>query len=200
MNNQTKKRQLSKYGKLTFESHDAGSDISGYIEEFLKLEAQGWKGRGGTAMNNHAGSRAFARELFNSCEGKTSTHIDILRLDGKPISITTFLICGDTGFYYKPAYDETYGRYSPGILAQLEKIESVLDKRLLARIDSACIAGHRLEGIWRERRNMGDILFLTARGYKIFGSRGLGALSALEKLRWHTLSAMKAVHRRLRSN
>ena len=60
-------------------------------------------------------------------------------------------------FSYKTTYDETYARFSPGVLLQCENL-LMLDRADIAWTDSCAAQGHpMIDHIWRERRALGRI-------------------------------------------
>ena len=157
-------RRLSDRGKLTFHIYEDPENLAAAVEDFIALEARGWKGKAGTAIKCKAETLAFAREAFTGSEREARTRIDMLRLDGRPVSISITVISGDTGWYLKPTYDESLGKFSPGMLAQIENLKNVLDDGAIEHFDSACVPGHVIEKIWTGRKHMGDILFAGRSG------------------------------------
>ena len=57
-------------------------------------------------------------------------------------------------FTFKIAFDEDFGRYSPGVLIQLEYLK-VLDRDDIGWTDSCAIENHpMINSLWRERRTI----------------------------------------------
>ena len=52
-----------------------------------------------------------------------------IRLDGKPLAMLATFLCSPGAFSFKTAFDESFARFSPGVLLQRENLE------LLARAD-----------------------------------------------------------------
>jgi len=78
-----------------------------------------------------------------------------LELDGVPIAMLATLLAGETAFSFKTAFDETYARFSPGVLLQLENL-SLLNDPAVAWCDSCAAADHpMIDSLWRERRAIG---------------------------------------------
>src|SRR5678816_330952 len=61
-----RERRLQEQGKLTRVALGQGEDISRWIDEFLRLEASGWKGREGSAMICSEPNRRFLTETFTA--------------------------------------------------------------------------------------------------------------------------------------
>ena len=164
-------RRLADLGEVRFERPDTTDPavVEGVVLEFLELERSGWKGVAGTAI---AERPAEARFFLNACREAAQTgHLEplTLRLDGKPIaSIINFKGGGAAGaglFSFKIAYDETYGRYSPGVLLELELTRRALARPGIAFTDSCANPDHpMIDHIWRERRAMQDITIATSSG------------------------------------
>ena len=159
-----KLRRLSEQGELTFHIYEDEDSLPQALEEFIELEAKGWKGKAGTALKCSAQTSAFARAVFAKSDRHTRTRIDMLRLDGRPISVNITVISGDTAWYLKPTYDERFGKFSPGLLAEIEHLKSVLNDGKIKYFDSACVPGHSIEKIWTGRKQVGDILFAARAG------------------------------------
>ncbi len=157
-------RRLTEQGPLTFSLHETETSsseaLTKALDTFLELEASGWKGRRGTALACQPELRRFARAAFLTQMGNQGAQIGILRLGDRPIAAAVYLKSGSTAWYYKPAYDETLGKFSPGLLLELAHLEHALTHRDVRHLDSACVPGHPLESLWRERKAMADLLFI----------------------------------------
>jgi CelD/BcsL family acetyltransferase involved in cellulose biosynthesis len=126
-----------------------------WIERFLALEAQGWKGRAGSALASSPGTGAFAREALGEAARLGRLDRVSLELDGAPVAMLATLLAGDGAFSFKTAFDEAYARFSPGVLLQLENL-ALLDDPALAWCDSCAAADHpMIDSLWRERRPIG---------------------------------------------
>ena len=85
-----------------------------------------------------------------------------LRLDGKAIALKHNLLAGDGSFAFKITFDESFARYSPGVLLELENIERLHRLPGLRWMDS-CAAPNRfmINHLWPARRQMQTIFFAT---------------------------------------
>ncbi len=191
-----KLRRLRELGELTFHIYEDRQDLPGAVEEFIELEAKGWKGRAGTAIKNNGETLAFARKAFTGSEAEARTRVDMLRLDGRPVAISVTVIAGDSGWYLKPTYDEELGRYSPGLLAPFENLKCVLDEASVNHFDSACIPGHVIEKIWTEKKRMGDILFAGRGGGR---ANHVSLMAFAEACRHKLRAAAKTLRDRVRA-
>lgn len=138
-------------------------EYKGLLDEILALEAAGWKGRRGTAINCSKDTRQFAEMAFCSPSSAPACHIAVLRLDGKLIAGQVNLVSRDHVFFFKSAYDEAYGRYGVGFILYFWMLEQMLDHKRYCEFDSCANADHPLETFWQERKTVQSV-FLTARG------------------------------------
>ncbi len=113
-------RRLGERGTLRYDHLAPGGDLDAWLDEFLELEAQGWKGKRGTALKDDPAAlavfRACARGAFERGRWMTLA----LRLDGRAIAMKCNLLAGDGAVAFKIAYDEDYARFSPGVLLEIE--------------------------------------------------------------------------------
>ncbi len=190
------RKRLDDLGDVTWTAHDSGPELDTAIDAFLKIEASGWKGKRGTALDCTDATRAFAKEAFGDANGKSITRADILRLDGTPVAINLTLIAGDTGFTIKCAYDAAYKGQSVGLLLEEEMIRSVLEDNWIGRLDSSAVSGHLITSFWNDTIEIGDILIDAKPGA---ASIRFSAFSGLEKLRRTARGTAKDLVNRLRS-
>ena len=129
------------------------------MEEFLLLEASGWKGKKRSAMLSDRYRAAFAREaLFNLAE-TDAARIHTIDLDGKAIASMVVLMMNGEAYTWKTAYDESYARFSPGKLLVAHLTEWHLDDPNIVRTDSCGAPDHPIMSrLWREREEMGTLI------------------------------------------
>ena len=157
------RRRLEEKGAVTFAS--AAGAVA--LDEFLNLEASGWKGRAGTAAQKHDELHEFMRKAIAGLGGNATVHR--LLLNGKAVAAAITLRSRDQGWFWKTAYDESVAQFSPGVLLALELTECLLADDSLARVDSCAIANHpMIDRLWGERLALVDRLIL-ARPSKTFG-------------------------------
>lgn len=151
--------QLEKRGKLAYSVARQPSEIRIRMEEFLALEASGWKGRERSAMVLDRFRAAFAREAITNLAEADSVRIHTLDLDGKAIaSMVVFLMSGEA-YTWKTAYNEQYAKFSPGKLLLAELTEWHLDDANIARSDSCAVPDHPIMSrFWQQREEMGTLV------------------------------------------
>ena len=116
-------RRLSEMGAVSTDLCD-GSDhavLKARLDEGLQLEAEGWKGRGGTAICQASDTLGFYTALAKQAESEGRLRLCFLRLDGKAIAFQYALQDGPRYLLLKPTYDEAHGAVGPGHLL-MEKV------------------------------------------------------------------------------
>jgi len=178
------RRRLEDLGKLEFTALLPGEShgLSDWINDFLRLEEKGWKGRALTAMSCANGERDFAENLIRNAAQQGQLMMLKLRLDGQTIAIKLNLTSATHGSYaLKIAYNEAYATYSPGVLLELENIYRTLDNTHLEWMDSCAIPNHpMIDHLWSERRKMVNFHISTQR--------------ALSKPLLHTMQLVKSAY------
>ncbi|WP_411037405.1 GNAT family N-acetyltransferase [Shinella sp. BYT-45] len=152
-------RKLDQLGALSYNVARQPADIRLRMEEFLLLEAAGWKGRSRTAMINDRYRAAFAREAITNLAETDGVRIHTLDLDGRAIASMVVFLAGGEAYTWKTAYDEDYAKYSPGKLLVAELTEWHLDDANIARSDSCAVPDHPvMSRFWEEREDMGTLV------------------------------------------
>jgi hypothetical protein len=150
---------LSKLGKVSHSVARQPEDVRLRMEEFLALEASGWKGRQRTALVLDRYRAAFAREAITNLADNDAVRIHTLDLDGTAIAAMVVFMMGGEAYTWKTSYDETYARYSPGKLLMAELTEWHLDDPNIAKSDSCAVPDHPvMSRFWEEREEMGTLV------------------------------------------
>ena len=153
------RRLLSETGELRYNVARQPEEIRHRMEEFLSLEASGWKGRRRSAMVVDRYRAAFAREAITNLAETDNVRIHTLNLDGQAIASTVVFVMGGTAYTWKTAFDETYAHCSPGQLLMDDLTETHLDDPNIMTTDSCAVPDHPvMSRIWRERCPMGTLI------------------------------------------
>jgi hypothetical protein len=129
------------------------------LEDFLALEAAGWKGRAGTAAQSDEAIHRFVSDAVSGLAAEGKASIARLSLDERAIAALVTLRSGDTAWCWKIAYDESLSRASPGVQLLLDATESILADASIARADSCATPDHpMIDHVWRERLALSDRL------------------------------------------
>ncbi|MDQ4419213.1 GNAT family N-acetyltransferase [Sphingobium sp. DEHP117] len=167
--------RLEELGHVTHRRFAEGDGASQWAEDFITLEGAGWKGAEGTALGNARATRAFFRDaIANAAQDGL---LDMLRIDidGAPIAMLVNFRLGRGAFSYKIAFDETFARFSPGILIEIDNLRAALSDPDLDWMDSCAAPNHpMIDGIWAERRRIVQYRVALGGG----GARGLARRAA----------------------
>ncbi|WP_119943443.1 GNAT family N-acetyltransferase [Neorhizobium sp. NCHU2750] len=152
-------RRLATLGDLSYNVARQPEEVRLRMEEFLALEARGWKGKKRSALINDRYRAAFAREAITNLAEADAVRIHTIDLDGRAIaSLIVFLMAGEA-YTWKTAYDETLGQYSPGKLLMMKLTDWHLDDANILRTDSCAIPDHPIMSrFWEEREEMGTLV------------------------------------------
>jgi hypothetical protein len=142
---------------LRFDRQHYANGLDEWTREFLELEAAGWKGdRGNALARSRSTARLFADTVEQAARAGALERL-ALRLNGRPIAMLANLIAPPGAFAWKTAYDETYARFSPGVLLQHRNLE-ILGRSDIEWCDSCAAQAHpMIDRLWRERRDIGHI-------------------------------------------
>jgi len=153
------KRQLEKLGHVIYQRASASADVAKAAEEFLALEARGWKGKRQTDFLSSPQQSAFFRAMIETMAVQGKCRIDSLRLDGQPIAIAILLTSEDGAAFWKTAFDERFSWLSPGVQLTLELTRFQLTEASTRLTDSCAVPDHpMINQIWRQRIGMADAL------------------------------------------
>ncbi|WP_275784564.1 GNAT family N-acetyltransferase [Pararhizobium gei] len=152
-------KNLSLLGPLSYNVARQPTEIRLRMEEFLALEASGWKGRQRTAMVLDRYRAAFAREAITNLAEADSVRIHTIDLNGTAIASMIVFMMGGDAYTWKTAFDEAYAKYSPGKLLMTELTEWHLDDANIVRSDSCAVPDHPvMSRFWQEREDMGTLV------------------------------------------
>ena len=156
------RRLLSERGALTYDVARQPRDVRERMEEFLALEAGGWKGRRKTAMVVDRYRAAFAREAITDLAETDNVRIHTLNLDGEAIASMVVFIMSGTAYTWKTAYNEEFSAYSPGQLLMDNLTAVHLEDPNITITDSCAAPDHPvMSRLWRERCRMGTLIVGT---------------------------------------
>jgi hypothetical protein len=151
--------RLGELGRLETVAWTQAQPIAPWAEEFLALEARGWKGRRGTALASDPAAAANLREALRNLCGDRALRFWKLSLDGKPVAMLFATVMGGTAWLGKIAHDEAYAKYSPGVLMILDATRDLMADPEVSRADSCAQPNHpMIDNVWRERLAMADVL------------------------------------------
>lgn len=108
------KRQLEEQGTLELKHYSAAAPEA--LKKLYDLEASGWKGAEGTAINCDPRTRQFYDAIAQAAARDGYLSLDFLELNGKPIAGHFGFNLRGRYFLAKAGYDEAFRRHGPGQL------------------------------------------------------------------------------------
>jgi hypothetical protein len=152
-------RQLSEIGRLEYDALTPDDDVEVWIEEFLQLEASGWKGRENSAIASDESDQSYFRSIAKEAFRRGRLSMLALRLDGRPIAIKCDFPAGRGLFTFRIAFDENYARNSPGMLLEIENVRRLHARSQIEWVDSCNDSfNFMFNRLWLERRTILDVV------------------------------------------
>jgi hypothetical protein len=180
-----KERRLKERGRVDHLVMRPEDDAARWIDEFLRIEASGWKGQGGTALACSESGRRYFTEIATSAFRRGRLLMLGVDFDGRPIARRCAFVAGEGSFAFKTAYDEEFADFSPGAMLEMDSIRQLQALPGVRWMDSCAAADNFL--INRLSNDRKTIQSLT------LGSGALGELvvSGLPLLRWTNRRILK---------
>jgi CelD/BcsL family acetyltransferase involved in cellulose biosynthesis len=188
------RRLLADIAPLTLATTWDAGGIEAALQDFLVLEAGGWKGRAGTAIVNDPAIKHFVQSAVMGLGADGQVRIDRLLFNGAAIAATVTLMSGDTAWCWKIGYNEAHARSSPGVQLICDLTDSLLMEPRPLRVDSCASPRHpMIDHVWRERLALSDRLIALRPSAMPF------ALACrIETLRRSAIATVKAARDRIR--
>lgn len=143
-------RRLKALGEVSLHTVVDSGEKRAALDDFLRIETQGWKGSAGTAMAAKAAPERFVQQAFAGPEGE----IDVVALNGRAIAVGLNLRTAGHLYTVKTAYDEAYRTVAPGMALASFQARATLDRGPAARLDSCATPDHPMGGLWLEREDI----------------------------------------------
>lgn len=169
----------------TFATLTAAMDVAAWTDEFLVLERGGWKGAAGSALACDPRTTEMFRAAMNEGFASGRLHAHALRVGGRAIAMTTYLVRNGRAYGFKACYDEAFAAYAPGLLL-LKEVMRVLSVPIV--FDSCADANQgALNEMWRDRREILDICVSLGRRRRWAYTATMAARDV-----WHGMKAARA--------
>lgn len=153
------RRRLADLGRLETRLLRPDEDVNPWIDQFLALEASGWKGVQRTALACVARERAFFTTVVRRAHACGKLMMLGLFLDDRPLALKCNFRSGPGAFTFKIAFDERFEKYSPGVQLELDNIAAAHHTPGLAWMDSCAIAKHpMINRLWTHRRTIQSVV------------------------------------------
>jgi hypothetical protein len=177
-------QRLSEQGDMRFERLPPDADVQPWLDEFLRLEAGGWKGREGSAFASTEPDRRYFTEIVTQAHARGRLALLALRLDGVGIAMKCNFVGSEGAWSFKIGFEESFAKYSPGVLLELENIRVAFDERSDSKfpwMDSCAKPDHpMIDHLWRSGRAI-ETRVMAAGGWR--GKRVVSWLPVLLKLK-----------------
>jgi CelD/BcsL family acetyltransferase involved in cellulose biosynthesis len=118
-----RRKGLDKRGAVEIEVFEGGEGLQGLLEECFRLEAGGWKGKRGTAINSNPDTLRFYTELAGWAAGAGILSLSLLRLDGRIIAFNYSLENDHRHYLLKLGHDVALSDLSPGVVLTAAMVE-----------------------------------------------------------------------------
>ena len=146
------KARLARYRRKMAREHGAVFDVvvapdrlDEWLDEGFRIEASGWKGKGGTAIESDPRTAAFYRDVAARFQAREELRLSRLTLDGEVVAFSFCVQHGDRLYSLKSGYDERWRKLVPGLVLQLSIVERCFELGL----SSYELLGNTAE--WKEK-------------------------------------------------
>jgi CelD/BcsL family acetyltransferase involved in cellulose biosynthesis len=106
------------------------------VDDFLAMEAAGWKGRDGGASAMKPGHAEFMRQMCSNFRENGCLQLWTLRAGDQNLAMKLNLAANDTLFCHSITYDEGYATLSPGLQLEIENFQLFHDQPRFRVMDS----------------------------------------------------------------
>lgn len=177
-----KQRRLAEQGKFEIRAFGTDGAVDRWCDDFLGLEASGWKGESGSALGMSAEAREFFRSILASAASDGRLMMLGFYLDDHPVAMKCNFLARSGSFAFKIAYDEKFAAFSPGQLLELENVRVMCEDKPAGWMDSCADPDHpMINRIWTERRTLATLHIATGKRLGHLAVSSLGALKWLQK-------------------
>ena len=91
------------------------NEVDALLDEAIRVEGSGWKGRSGTALKSNKKQQAFFRTYARLASEAGIFRLAFLRIGGQTAAVRICVECDGKFWGFKTGYDETFKEFSPGM-------------------------------------------------------------------------------------
>jgi CelD/BcsL family acetyltransferase involved in cellulose biosynthesis len=158
--------RLSDLGEVQICRRNDAENVDVWVQDFLDLEAAGWKGKAGSALASAAHTTLLWREALHGAAQRGRLERLSLTLNNRPIAMLASFITPPAAFMFKTCFDESLAAFSPGVLLQRENL-AMLNHPHVQWVDSCADESHpMIPHLWRERRRIGAVSIAIGGGLR----------------------------------
>lgn len=123
------------------------------IDDYIALEALGYKSQKGIAMTTVPGEPEYFREMCARFMASGRLELVALQAGSQTIAMQMWITAGDGAFLIKGSYDETYAQFGPGVLLHTHAIDFFNKETQSDWMDSCTGPDHKLMfRLWKHTR------------------------------------------------
>ena len=157
-------RRLGDRGEMTVRELQCGEDVRDWADQFLRLEAAGWKGRMRSALASSLATRQFFTLIMQEAFRRGRLMMFGLFIGDRPHALKCNLIDLPGSFAFKITYDETHRQLSPGLQLEIENIRRLHERTEIRWMDSCAEPDNvMINRLWQHRRFLRTTLLATGR-------------------------------------
>jgi CelD/BcsL family acetyltransferase involved in cellulose biosynthesis len=134
-------KRFAEEGAAEYECHRGDRELERLLADGFAIEAAGWKGREGTAIETEPGARRFYESVARWAAEIDALRLWFLRVDGRGVAFAFCLVDRSSIYGLKVGFDPDYARFGPGQLLTREII-----------IDAFSTGLHRYEFLGKDDR------------------------------------------------
>ena len=180
-------------GDLELVDLAASGDVAAGVEEMLRVEATGWKGRSGTAIASRSGDADWFRRFALAMAEQGRLQLWVLRAGDRVAAAQVNVLSGGTAFHFKIAYDADLARFSPGLQLELAMVEEFHRDLRLSAVDSCGNYDIKVSAQLYPDRDVVGTLVVPMRGR--LGQAAAGTASLATRVRAARLAAKARAER-----
>ena len=134
------------------------------IDDYIALEASGYKARTGVAMATVPGESEYFTDMCKRFSAAGRLHILALEAGGRTVAMQIWVRGGEGLFLIKISYDEECARFGPGVLLQTAATQVFHDQTDARWIDTCTSADNEiLLRLYPERRLVTSLFVVLGR-------------------------------------
>jgi CelD/BcsL family acetyltransferase involved in cellulose biosynthesis len=118
-----RRRQLAELGRVEVVNARTLDELEPALEDAFRIHELRWRGRpDGSGLVTETGKR-FTRAVMPGLAEIDAARIVLLKVDGRTVAFSWYLLVGRHVFLHRMAFDPVYGRGSPGVVNALDSLE-----------------------------------------------------------------------------
>lgn len=131
------------------------------VDDFLRLEASGWKAADGGAYSARPDAERWFRSLCANFSSLGRLHLLSLEVAGRTVAMQCFLRCGKEAFLLRIGHDAALDLHSPGVLIHVAGVK-YLDGMGVDLVDTGADPGNAfLAKLYPDRRQLATLVIGT---------------------------------------